>query len=82
MCAPRTALAAFVFGLGVALNSVPQTTQRVAFSANLVPHVGQSLVVVVSGLIVRDYTMRRNYVSGKGKEGLRIAISDDFLKLK
>jgi hypothetical protein len=42
----------FDFGLGVALNSLPHTTQRVAFSASRVPQVGQSLEGVVSGLIV------------------------------
>jgi hypothetical protein len=40
------------FGLDEALNSVPHTTQRVAFSASRVPQVGQSLVEVVSGLII------------------------------
>ena len=38
---------------GVALNSLPHTTQRVAFSVRRVPQVGHSLVEVVSGLIIR-----------------------------
>ena len=50
--APCTDLSDFAFGLGVALNSLPQTTQRVAFSVRRVPHVGHSLVEVVSGLII------------------------------
>ena len=41
------------FDFGVTLNSVPHTTQRVAFSVTRVPHVGQSLVEIVSGLIIR-----------------------------
>jgi len=49
--APWTDLSDFAFGLGVALNSLPHTTQRLAFSAKRVPQVGQSLVGVVSGLI-------------------------------
>ena len=49
---PCTAFSDFAFGLGVALNSLPHTTQRVAFSVRRVPHVGQSLVEVVSGLII------------------------------
>jgi hypothetical protein len=44
-------LSVFDFGLGVALNSLPQTTQRVAFSVKRVPHVGHSFVGVISGLI-------------------------------
>ena len=53
MRAPWIAFSDFVFCFGVALNSVPQTTHRVAFSASRVPQVGQSLVWVASGLIVR-----------------------------
>jgi len=49
--APCTDLSDFTFGLATALNSVPQTTQRAAFSARRVPQVGQSFVSVVSGLI-------------------------------
>jgi hypothetical protein len=52
MRAPWTDFSAFFFDLGVALNSLPQTTQRVALSAKRVPQVGQSLVEVVSGLII------------------------------
>jgi hypothetical protein len=50
--APRTVFSDLAFGFGVALNSLPHTTQREAFSARRVPQVGQSLVGVVSGLIV------------------------------
>jgi hypothetical protein len=50
---PWIAFSDFAFFLGGALNSLPHTTQRVAFSAMRVPQVGQSLEVVVSGLIVR-----------------------------
>jgi hypothetical protein len=53
ICAPWTDIAAFAFDLGVALNSLPQTTQRTAFSESRVPQVGQSLVWIVSGLIIR-----------------------------
>jgi len=53
MRAPRTDFSDFAFGLGVALNSLPHTTQRDAFSASRVPQVGQSLVGVGSGLIIR-----------------------------
>jgi hypothetical protein len=58
--APWTVFSDLAFGLGVALNSLPHTTQREAFSASRVPQVGQSLEGVVSGLIAWDYTMRRN----------------------
>ena len=50
--APCTAFSDFVFCLGVALNSLPHTTQRVAFSASRVPQTGHSLVGVISGLII------------------------------
>jgi TPP-dependent pyruvate/acetoin dehydrogenase alpha subunit len=50
---PWTAFPDFAFGLVVALNSLPHTTQRVAFSVRRVPQVGQSLVEVVSELIIR-----------------------------
>ena len=59
---PWTAFSDFAFDLGVTVNSVPQTTQRVAFSARRVPQVGQSLVVVFSGLITRAL-----YHEGRGK---------------
>ena len=49
-CTARSDLA-FVFGVG--LNSLPHTTQRIAFSAIRVPQVGQILVGEVSGLIRR-----------------------------
>jgi hypothetical protein len=51
--APWTVFSGFAFSFGVALNSLPHTTHREAFSASRVPHVGQSLVGVASGLIVR-----------------------------
>ena len=49
---PWMAFPDFAFGLGVALNSLPQTTQRVAFPVRCVPQVGHSLEVVISGLII------------------------------
>ena len=49
---PWIAFLDFVFGFVVALNSVPHTTQRVAFSVNRVPHVGHSLVGDISGLMI------------------------------
>jgi hypothetical protein len=52
MRAPWTDFSEFSFDLGVALNSLPHTTQRVALSDKRVPQVGHSLVVVDSGLIV------------------------------
>jgi hypothetical protein len=51
--APWMDFSDFAFCFGVALNSLPHTTHRVEFSASRVPHVGQSLVGVVSGLMVR-----------------------------
>jgi hypothetical protein len=42
----------FAFGFWMAWNSFPQTTHLVAFSASRVPQVGQSFVVLLSGLIV------------------------------
>jgi hypothetical protein len=43
------------FGSGLAVNSVPQTRQRVAFSLNRVPQVGQTFVLeeLVSRLILQ-----------------------------
>jgi hypothetical protein len=52
MRAPWTAFSDFAFDLGVALNSLPHTTQRVAFSVKRVPQVGQSLVDAISGLMI------------------------------
>ena len=49
------------FGLVSTVNSLPQTTQRVAFSARRVPQVGQSLVEVVSGLIRRAIIPRETF---------------------
>jgi hypothetical protein len=51
MRAPWTLFSGFVFTLAVALNSVPQTTQRTALSASRVPQVGHSFVLGFSGLI-------------------------------
>jgi hypothetical protein len=65
MRAPWIVFSDFAFGLGVALNSVPQTTQRVAFSANRVPQVGQSLVGVDAGLIVRGLYHEEDLRKGK-----------------
>ena len=75
--APRTVFSVFAFALGVALNSVPHTTQRVALSASRVPQVGQSLVGVVSGLIVRrlyheDYLRRRKWSNSAFRIGKSI----------
>lgn len=53
MCAPWTVSSDSAFGLGMALNSLPHTTQREAFSDSRVPQVGQSFVGFVSGVIIR-----------------------------
>jgi hypothetical protein len=47
-CTDRSAFLA-ALGSGFAPNSVPQTRQRVAFSLNLVPQVGQTFVLVDEG---------------------------------
>jgi hypothetical protein len=47
-CTDRSAFLA-TLGSGFAPNSVPQTRQRVAFSLNLVPQVGQIFVLVEAG---------------------------------
>jgi hypothetical protein len=52
MRAPCTDFSDLAFGLGVALNSLPHTTHRVAFSVRRVPQVGHNFVDVVSGLII------------------------------
>jgi hypothetical protein len=56
----------------VALNSVPHTTHRVAFSASRVPQVGQSLVWVASGLIVRGLYHEGNTKPYFDEKGMRI----------